>query len=185
MLQSEFPDPRSCTKVDDDCHRPSTGRCRLHSEPSQLLSPMPRDRSRRQWRFVGRRNPRIGLRLFTNNNRVDVAGEGLDYAIRFGDGLWHGTEATHLIAAPFTPLCAPALAHRLTRPAELKREALLRSYRKDEWTRWFDGAGLCSVRFFRERSSIHRSRSPAQQRRASAWRCCRRQCFRTRIFNGG
>jgi LysR family transcriptional regulator, regulator of gene expression of beta-lactamase len=90
--------------------------------------------------------PRIDLRLFTNNNRVDIAGEGLDYAIRFGDGLWHGTEVTHLIAAPFTPLCAPALAHRLTRPVELKREALLRSYRQDEWTRWFDAAGLqCPV----------------------------------------
>ena len=41
-------------------------------------------------------HPTIDLRLFTNNNRVDIAGEGLDYAIRFGDGLWHGTEATHL-----------------------------------------------------------------------------------------
>jgi LysR family transcriptional regulator of beta-lactamase len=51
--------------------------------------------------------PRIDLRLFTNNNRIDIAGEGLDYAIRFGDGLWHGTEATHLIGAPFTPFCAP------------------------------------------------------------------------------
>ncbi len=43
-------------------------------------------------------HPRIDLRLFTNNNRIDIAGEGLDYAIRFGDGLWHGTEATHLFA---------------------------------------------------------------------------------------
>ncbi|MBV9373239.1 MAG: LysR family transcriptional regulator, partial [Alphaproteobacteria bacterium] len=37
--------------------------------------------------------PGIDLRLFTNNNRVDLAGEGLDCAIRFGDGAWHGTEA--------------------------------------------------------------------------------------------
>jgi DNA-binding transcriptional LysR family regulator len=35
----------------------------------------------------------VDFRLFTNNNRVDLAGEGLDYAIRFGDGAWHGTEA--------------------------------------------------------------------------------------------
>ena len=48
--------------------------------------------------------PTIDLRLFTNNNRVDIAGEGLDYAIRFGDGLWHGTEATRLLAAPFSPV---------------------------------------------------------------------------------
>ena len=84
------------------------------------------------------------MRLFTNNNRIDIAGEGLDYAIRFGDGLWHGTEATHLMGAPFTPFCAPSLARRLSRPADLKREVLLRSYRQDEWPRWFATAGLQS-----------------------------------------
>ncbi len=89
-------------------------------------------------------HPRIDLRLFTNNNRVDIAGEGLDYAIRFGDGLWHGTDATRLMAAPFTPFCAPALARRLNRPADLKREVLLRSYRQDEWPCWFAAAGLQS-----------------------------------------
>ena len=89
-------------------------------------------------------HPRIDLRLFTNNNRIDIAGEGLDYAIRFGDGLWHGTEATHLMGAPFTSFCAPSLARRLSRPADLKREVLLRSYRQDEWPRWFTAAGLQS-----------------------------------------
>ena len=88
--------------------------------------------------------PRIDLRLFTNNNRIDIAGEGLDYAIRFGDGLWHGTEATHLMGTPFTPFCAPSLARTLSRPADLKREVLLRSYRQEEWPRWFTAAGLQS-----------------------------------------
>jgi LysR family transcriptional regulator of beta-lactamase len=31
-------------------------------------------------------HPFVDLRLMTNNNRVDLAGEGLDCAIRFGDG---------------------------------------------------------------------------------------------------
>ncbi|MEW6645164.1 MAG: LysR family transcriptional regulator [Pseudomonadota bacterium] len=87
-------------------------------------------------------NPRIDLRLLTNNNRVDIAGEGLDFAIRFGDGAWHGTEATRLFAAPLTPVCAPRIAKRLRRPSDLKREVLLRSYRPDEWPLWFASAGL-------------------------------------------
>ena len=91
-----------------------------------------------------RAHPRIDVRLLTNNNRVDLAGEGLDYAIRFGDGSWHATETTHLLAAPLTPLCAPALAEKLRRPADLKREMLLRSYRPDEWIRWFEAA-KCAV----------------------------------------
>ncbi|MDB5633468.1 MAG: LysR family transcriptional regulator [Tardiphaga sp.] len=89
-----------------------------------------------------RSHPYIDLRLLTNNNRVDIAGEGLDFAIRFGDGLWHGTEATRLFAAPLTPMCAAKIASRLRRPTDLKRETLLRSYRQDEWHRWFTEAGI-------------------------------------------
>lgn len=44
-------------------------------------------------------HPHIDLRVSINNNRVDLAGEGLDYAIRFGDGAWHGTHAEPLMAA--------------------------------------------------------------------------------------
>ncbi len=37
------------------------------------------------------RHPFIDLRLSTHNNRVDIAAEGLDYAIRFGGGAAPGT----------------------------------------------------------------------------------------------
>ncbi len=86
-------------------------------------------------------HPKVDLRIFTNNNRVDLAGEGLDFAIRFGDGSWHGTVAIELMAAPQSPLCAPGIAKRLRHPADLQGEVLLRSYRIDEWDRWFAAAG--------------------------------------------
>ncbi|AYQ30097.1 MULTISPECIES: LysR family transcriptional regulator [unclassified Polaromonas] len=89
-------------------------------------------------------HPFVDFRLFTNNNRVDLAGEGLDYAIRFGDGAWHGTEAEPLFAAPLSPVCAPAIASRLREPADLAGELLLRSYRSDEWVNWFAAAGVDS-----------------------------------------
>jgi LysR family transcriptional regulator of beta-lactamase len=87
-------------------------------------------------------NPYVDLRLLTNNNRVDIAGEGLDYAIRFGDGSWHGTDAIYLLTAPLSPVCAPDVAARLRQPGDLRREVLLRSYRMDEWARWFAEAGV-------------------------------------------
>lgn len=90
--------------------------------------------------------PHVDLRVMTNNNRVDLAGEGLDLAIRYGDGAWHGTHAEPLMAAPLTPLCAPALAERLAEPGALARETLLRSYRADEWPRWFAAAGIACPR---------------------------------------
>lgn len=86
-------------------------------------------------------HPHVDLRLSTNNNRVDIAEEGLDFAIRFGDGAWHGTEADPLIETPLSPLCGPAAAARLKMPADLGDETLLRSYRVGDWPNWFRAAG--------------------------------------------
>jgi LysR family transcriptional regulator of beta-lactamase len=69
-------------------------------------------------------HPEVDLRLTTNNNRVDIAEEGLDFAIRFGDGAWHGTEAMLLFPAPLTVLCDAATAARLRTPADLAKETL-------------------------------------------------------------
>jgi LysR family transcriptional regulator of beta-lactamase len=88
------------------------------------------------------RHPFVDLRLLTNNNKVDLAGESLDYAVRFGDGAWQGVEAEKLVAPPFTPLCAPQVASRLERPADLAAMLLLRSYRVDDWPTWFRAAGV-------------------------------------------
>ncbi|MFJ7795043.1 LysR family transcriptional regulator [Pseudomonas sp. NPDC096950] len=88
------------------------------------------------------KHPFIDLRLSTNNNRVDVAAEGLDYAIRFGAGAWHGIEAVRLIEAPLSVLCVPEIARQLREPADVLGQTLLRSYRSDEWPDWFQASGL-------------------------------------------
>ncbi|EHS54119.1 transcriptional regulator, LysR family [Rhizobium sp. PDO1-076] len=91
-----------------------------------------------------RRFPFVELRLSTNNNRVDMAAEGLDFAIRFGNGAWHSTEAEELFEAPLSPLCLPQLAARLKVPDDLLGETLLRSYRASEWASWFTAAGVAA-----------------------------------------
>ncbi len=96
-----------------------------------------------------RDHPFVDLRLLTHNNRVDLAGEGWDYAIRFGGGAWHGTDAEPLFDAPLSPVCTPELAQRLRTPADLARQVLLRSYRSDEWARWFALAGVAEVPLLR------------------------------------
>ena len=88
-----------------------------------------------------RTHPMIDLRISTNNNRVEILREGLDMAIRYGSGSWTGLEAELLVEAPLVPHCAPAIAEYLTDPEHLGREVLLRSYRSDEWPRWFAEAG--------------------------------------------
>jgi LysR family transcriptional regulator, regulator of gene expression of beta-lactamase len=92
--------------------------------------------------FFYDQHPFVDLRIQTNNNRVDLAGEGLDFAIRYGDGSWHGTSATYLLAAPLSVMCMPKTAERLSHPKDLGQEMILRSYRADEWPRWFAAAGI-------------------------------------------
>ena len=90
-------------------------------------------------------HPDIELRVQTHNNRIDLAGEGLDFAIRFGDGDWQGQDCTAIVDAPFAPACAPALARRLRQARDLANISLLRSYRSDEWPRWLQAAGVNGV----------------------------------------
>ncbi|MFM0516398.1 MULTISPECIES: LysR family transcriptional regulator [Caballeronia] len=87
-------------------------------------------------------HPFVELRLLTHNNLVDPASEGLDFAIRFGAGIWPATHNALLLDAPLAVLCAPDIARRLGKPFDLANEVLLRSYRADDWTNWFDAAGL-------------------------------------------
>ncbi len=90
-------------------------------------------------------HPDIELRVQTHNNRIDLAGEGLDFAIRFGDGDWQGQDCTPIFDAPFAPACAPAVARRLRTLTDLARVPLLRSYRSDEWPRWLQAAGASGI----------------------------------------
>ncbi|OYU45067.1 MAG: LysR family transcriptional regulator [Burkholderiales bacterium PBB4] len=91
------------------------------------------------------RHPHIELRLLTNNNKVDLAAESLDFAIRFGDGAWRSVQADSLMRAPLSPLCAPADAAKLHRPEDLSKLCLLRSYRAQDWHHWMRAAGVGGI----------------------------------------
>jgi len=88
------------------------------------------------------RHPQVELRLRTHNNKVDLVAEGLDLAIRFGEGAWRNSQAALLLRAPLSPLCSPADAARLRQPDDLKKLTLLRSYRDQDWPTWLRAANL-------------------------------------------
>jgi LysR family transcriptional regulator, regulator of gene expression of beta-lactamase len=89
------------------------------------------------------RNPQLDLRIQTHNNKLDLAVETVDAAIRFGDGAWRSVEALPLQAAPLTVLCAPGL--NLREPADLRLSTLLRSYRATDWPAWARAAGVAAL----------------------------------------
>jgi LysR family transcriptional regulator of beta-lactamase len=90
-------------------------------------------------------HPAIDVRLSTNNNAVDLWTESFDFAIRFGNGSWHGVVAELLMRAPMTPMCSPAIAAELADPRDLARFPLLRSYRQQDWPAWFEAAGVSAL----------------------------------------
>lgn len=90
------------------------------------------------------RHPGVDLRIMTHNNRIDQAGEGMDLVIRFGDGHWHGLFADAVMDAPLSLLCAPAMAAQIQAAPDVAALPLLRSYRADEWPRWFGAAGMAA-----------------------------------------
>ncbi|CAI0728495.1 HTH-type transcriptional activator AmpR [Serratia entomophila] len=91
-------------------------------------------------------HPFIDLRVMTNNNLVNLSADGMDFAIRFGEGRWPATHNRKLFDAPLTVLCPPAVAARLRTPQDLQHELLMRTYRKDEWERWFAAAQVAPWR---------------------------------------
>ncbi|OAT46643.1 AmpR family transcriptional activator [Proteus hauseri ATCC 700826] len=88
----------------------------------------------------------IEISLRTNNNIVNLATEGLDFAIRFGEGLWPLTHNKVLFSAPLTVLCSPETAKRLHHPNDLINENLYRSYREDEWEKWCCAANISTFK---------------------------------------
>lgn len=89
------------------------------------------------------RHATIDLRIQTHNNKLDLATETVDAAIRFGDGAWRRVEAIPLQAAPLTLMCAPELG--LKSLQDLRRCTLLRSYRSDDWAAWAQAAGCAPL----------------------------------------
>ena len=85
--------------------------------------------------------PGIDVRISTNNNSVDLLREGLEVAIRFGDGDWRGVESRPIMEAAFAPLCAPTIAEQVHDADDLAVQNLLRSYRSGEWPSWFAKQG--------------------------------------------
>ncbi len=86
--------------------------------------------------------PFVDLRLFTNDNKIELSGQGIDYSIHFGGGSWEGLNAERLLPVSFTPLCTPAVAEKLADPSDLSSMQLLRSYNSNDWPTWFTSVGL-------------------------------------------
>jgi len=94
--------------------------------------------------------PEIDVRLATSDRVVDLAADGIDAGVRYGPGPYPGLHAEKLMEETVFPVCAPALARRLTRPADLAEVALLHDASASgrfiyNWKTWARAHGLDGV----------------------------------------
>lgn len=88
-------------------------------------------------------NPEIDLRISASIAHVDLARDGIDLALRHGDGHWDGLEAVRLYSELLFPVCSPKLLKGRTGIAsaqDLLKQPLLRLDGWGTWSRWFEAA---------------------------------------------
>lgn len=93
-------------------------------------------------------HPEIELRFSATLHLADFERDEIDVAIRFGGGSDEGLYSRPLVQEWATPMMAPALAERLTSPADLMGQTLLHQdvypfvNEVLDWGTWFRVAGL-------------------------------------------
>jgi LysR family transcriptional regulator, glycine cleavage system transcriptional activator len=94
-------------------------------------------------------HPSIGIHLSASHAPVRVADADVDVCIRLGKPPWpRGIAAHPFLAESVGPVLAPALLarHRIRRPADLKRVALLHTQtRPHAWSEWLRRSGTDSL----------------------------------------
>jgi len=94
-------------------------------------------------RFAAR-HPDWELTVRHTTQTLDLEREGLDAAIRYGNGAWAGLAADLIVTAPLVPLASPRLVrtYGLAEPVDLTRVTLLHDEDSSQWTEWLLMAGL-------------------------------------------
>jgi LysR family transcriptional regulator, glycine cleavage system transcriptional activator len=91
-------------------------------------------------------HPGISVRIISTMRLADFAGDGVDCAVRFGTGTWHGLAAHRLMTLDYVPVCAPVLGRKLKTPADLAHHTLLHAEAmSDAWRMWLLAAGVMNV----------------------------------------
>jgi LysR family glycine cleavage system transcriptional activator len=98
-------------------------------------------------------HPDIAVMLQSSNDDIDFARQGVDVAIRWGNGRWPGARAVRLAKATAFPICSPAYRdehglHDLRDLPKLQTVTMLQvTVQGSNWTNWLAKAGHGSITF--------------------------------------
>ena len=89
-------------------------------------------------------HPDIWIQVLPSMERANLRLEGVDMALRFGDGNWRGVDCVPLLLSPFVVVCAPSYtpANTLDDMENLETERWLFSQYSREQYQWGERIGL-------------------------------------------
>ena len=94
-------------------------------------------------------HPDLEIQLSANERLMDFMRDGIDCAIRHGDGDWPDLRVDRLFQAKIVPVCSPSLlrgSKPLKTPADLAHHTLLHALDGyDEWRVWLSAAGVTDI----------------------------------------
>lgn len=87
--------------------------------------------------------PEVDVHVSTTARLVDLAAEGVHFAVRHGLGRYAGLQARRLLDDELQPVCSPLwVAHRPTaQAADITAAGLLHDGQRDDWQLWARAAG--------------------------------------------
>jgi len=87
--------------------------------------------------------PDIEVSVDTSHRHVEFPRDGVDLAIRMGQGDWPGLYTECLITEELIPVCAPELARRIDTTADLAKQTLLHvTDVAEDWAAWARSIGV-------------------------------------------
>lgn len=90
----------------------------------------------------------IDVRLATSGALADFIRDGIDIAIRYGEGKYEGVVSELLADEEVTPVCSPKLLqgeHPLRTPDDLKYHRLIHDNFRIGWAMWLQHAGVTGI----------------------------------------
>ena len=93
-------------------------------------------------------NPEVELQIHCSRALSDLKREGIDIAIRYGEGNWPGCHAELLMEETITPVCSPKWLDKLGERPTLEQLSLLPLLHGDipeQWDSWLDAVGVSNI----------------------------------------
>lgn len=102
-------------------------------------------------------NPEIDLRISATDQHVTFSNDGVDLAIRHGNGYWPQLSVTQLCSESIFPVCSPHLIPKLSEVQnvqDLKNYVLIHNEQLETWDDWLRAVGVEPTDFDLERGPV-------------------------------